>query len=409
MKRCDRPRQTGKFGQILPHFRENGERDRPSPPAKTEENLLLRIINDIIIAGGDSRENAKFCHIIAEAGKMRSPPIRRFPISASIRDRGRRDSSDPQFPTHEIMISPILATVGRILVGSVFFLTGLAKAIEPWKFAQHIAQLRILNSRFIQPVTLTFTALECAVGTALIFNATSAIIIPFSIVLLIALSGLTYWSTSTGRTESCGCYNGWLEVTPTQSIIFNLFYIISLSLSLFLSPKQPGVLWPWMAVCAAFVTGYAAASGSLAYLDRHGYPPIDLAPIQAHRPWQNEWLGEHFNLDFNSGSKLVVFMSPRCPQCKDWLQVLKIVHACPELPDVVGVVAFTYYDELRYFVDSYELNFSVVALEPSQYDRLGIDTLPTAVIVADGTIREKWVAGMPLSFIKRIKEAIPAT
>lgn len=348
-----------------------------------------------------------FVTFLRKPGKCDRPRSAVAPISASIRDRGRRHPSDPQFQTHEIMISPILATFGRILVGSVFFLTGLAKAIEPWKFAQHIAQLRILNSRFIQPVTLTVTALECAVGTALIFNATPAIVIPFSIVLLVALSGLTYWSTSTGRTESCGCYNGWIEVTPTQSIILNVFYIILLSWSLFLGAGKPGVLWPWMAVFAAFVTGYAAASGSLAYLDRHGYPPIDLAPIQAHRPWQDEWLGEHFNLDFSSGSKLVVFMSPRCPQCKDWLQVLKIVHACPELPDVVGVVAFTYYDELRYFVDRHELNFSVVALETSQYDRLGIDTLPTAVIVEDGTIREKWVAGMPLSFIKRIKEAIP--
>ena len=121
---------------------------------------------------------------------------------------------------------------------------------------------------------------------------------------------------------------------------------------------------------------------------------------------RNQWLGEAVNLDLSLGSKLIVFMSPRCPQCKDWLQVLKIVHDCPELPDVLGVVAFTNYDEMRWFVDSYQLNFSVVALDSVAYDRLKIDTVPTAVIVEDGIIREKWVAGMPASFVQRIKQAL---
>ncbi len=49
------------------------------------------------------------------------------------------------------------------------------------------------------------------------------LMIPTSIVFLIGLSVLTYWGTTTGRTEDCGCYNGWLDITPTQSLILKYF------------------------------------------------------------------------------------------------------------------------------------------------------------------------------------------
>lgn len=307
---------------------------------------------------------------------------------------------------HLIMIFPTLANFGIVFVGSVFLLTAIAKIIEPWKFAQHIAKLRLFNSQSIEPITITFIAVEATIGTALIFEATPAIIIPLSIIMLIGLSGLTYWSTSTGKTQDCGCYNGWLKITPNQSLLLNLLYIICLGVGLIGKYNEGTILWRWMIVIATFLISYAAASASLEYLDNHGYPLIDLAPIQANRPWQNQWLGEAVNLDLSLGEKLIVFMSPHCPQCQEWLQVLKIVHDCPELPDVLGVVAFTNYDEMRWFVDSHKLNFSVVALDSVAYDRLKIDTVPTAVIVEDGIIREKWVAGMPASFIQRIKQVL---
>lgn len=304
------------------------------------------------------------------------------------------------------MIFPTFPHFSILFVGTVFLLTAIAKIIEPWKFAKHIAQLRLFNSRLIQPITIIFIAIEAAIGIALILQATPSIIIPVSIIILTGLSGLTYWSTSTGKTETCGCYNGWIDITPKQSLLLNLLYIILLTGGLFYTTPKNTVLWPWMVIFSTFLISYAGASGSLAYLDNHGYPLIDLAPIQANRPWQNEWLGEAVDLDLSSGSTLIVFMNPHCPQCKDWLQILKLVHASHQLPNVLGIIAFTNYDEMRWFVDSNNLNFSVVALDTEAYNHLKIDTVPTAVIVEDGIIREKWVAGIPASFIQRIKQVM---
>ena len=125
-----------------------------------------------------------------------------------------------------------------------------------------IAGLGIYNCRSLQ-VALIFTALECALGLALILGVFPSEIIPFSVMLLNILAFLAYWGTSTGRTEDCGCYNGWLNVTPIQSIFLNLVYIALLVFAAFHKNKQPTVLWQWLVVLATLVTSGTLASGSL--------------------------------------------------------------------------------------------------------------------------------------------------
>ena len=121
-----------------------------------------------------------------------------------------------------------------ILVGIIFLFTSIAKVIEPWKFIEHIAKLKLLHPQLIIFVALTFTAIESALGIALILGVLPSVMIPVSILLLVGLMVLTYWSTSTRRTEDCGCYNGWLDITPTQSLILNTVYIFSFNICCYL-------------------------------------------------------------------------------------------------------------------------------------------------------------------------------
>ncbi|MDE5094193.1 MAG: hypothetical protein O4804_08130 [Trichodesmium sp. St11_bin5] len=64
----------------------------------------------------------------------------------------------------------VLASITSNIVGSIFLLTGIAKVIEPWKFAQHITKLNLVNPKLIIPVALTFTAIESALGVDLILG-----------------------------------------------------------------------------------------------------------------------------------------------------------------------------------------------------------------------------------------------
>ena len=294
-----------------------------------------------------------------------------------------------------------------ILVGIIFVITGIAKVIEPWKFIEHITKLQLLQRQSTILAALTFTAIECALGVALILGMLPLVIIPVSILLLIGLTILTYWGTSTGRIEDCGCYNGWLDVTPRQSQILNLVYIGLLIFAAIGGNYQPPVFWQWILVLGTLVTSGALASGSLEYLTQNLRPYIDLSPLKINRPWQPKWLGEDGedpDLILTSGEKLVVFLNIQCPQCKKWLNILKVVHYRDDLPEVIGTISLTTMEAGQDFVDSYSLNYPIIAIEQKQYQKLGISSFPTAVVLEDGVIKEKWLGMIPEYFIERIKQ-----
>ncbi|MEM1172931.1 MAG: MauE/DoxX family redox-associated membrane protein [Cyanobacteria bacterium P01_H01_bin.35] len=303
-----------------------------------------------------------------------------------------------------LLNSYLASTTSLLIVGIVFLLTGIAKIIEPWKFLRHIAQLGLLKPVFIVPTSITFIAIESALGIALIFRVFPLVIIPLSILLLIGLSILTYWSTSTGKTEDCGCYNGWLEVSPTQSLILNLIYISLLIVAEFLGKYQPTVLWQWVAVLITLITTYALATGSLKYMQKNGGRPyIDFSPLKENKTWQLEWLGED-SKSLMSGSVILVFMSPQCPQCKNWLNVLMFLQQQDDLPNVAGVVALNNFDEGQDFVDNYALNFPVAVVDKKLYEKLRIEAVPTAVVLEDGVIQDKWIGTMPVWFVDKIRQ-----
>ena len=290
------------------------------------------------------------------------------------------------------------------IVGIIFLFTAIAKVIEPWKFVEHIFELKLLPLHLILSTSLAFIALESALGIALILGLFPSLFIPVSILLLIALTIVAYWSTSTGRTEDCGCYNGWVDITPAQSLILNGIYIFFLISNIFFNKEQTTALWQWIVLVIIPVLSCAAAYASLLFFKRTGHPFIDLTPLKENRPWKQKWLKENSNSEILSGSKLIVFLSSQCPVCKKWLNVLKVVHYRDDLPEVIGVIDLTSIEEAQEFISSFGLNYPVTMLNHKEYNKLGIVQLPTAILLEDGIIQQKWQGGIPEYFIERIQQ-----
>lgn len=297
--------------------------------------------------------------------------------------------------------------LGAIFVGLVLLLTGVAKIMEPWKFIRHLAQLRLVSTEILLPMAFAFTAVEATLGVALIVGLFCRAVFFTIVALLIGLSVLTYWSTSTGRTQDCGCYNGWLRVTPAQSILLNGLYIVLLLLTWLGSDGKPIQIWQVAAVLATFFSSYALASGSQEYFMLHGRPYIDLTPIRINRRWQPTWLGNY--QEIVEGSKLVVFLSSQCAVCKAWLKVLKVVQMRPDLPNVLGVVELTSTDEMHKYAKQYSLNFPLAGLEKENWNQMPIWSLPTAIVLQDGIVKDKWQGAIPKEFIEQIKQGANST
>src|SRR5437660_8392594 len=99
------------------------------------------------------------------------------------------------------------------IVGAVFLVTGMLKAVDSGAFVTQVFRYQLLPPRLVFPAALLFVGLECGLGVALIVGL-SAWALPLTMATLAAFSGLTLWGAKSGRVEDCGCYGGLVLISP---------------------------------------------------------------------------------------------------------------------------------------------------------------------------------------------------
>lgn len=297
-----------------------------------------------------------------------------------------------------------ISLISSLVVGSIFLVTGVVKALAPTRFLIHISQLQLFPQKVNIGAAIAFTIIECVLGISLILRLFPQWLFIGTIVLLLLLSSLTYWSTSTKRTDDCGCYNGIIDISPKQSLLLNALYITLMGLAWFY--RIADILTVSQQVTALLIsltTSCLLTAVSYVYFWKKKKPILDLDPLKVNRPWQPQWLKEYPE-SLTTEEKLVVFLMPGCPTCKNWLKVLKVVHQRTDLPDVVAGIPQTS-EQVEEFVQSNNINFPVVAMSPTVVARL-TNAFPTGVLLEEGIIREKWLGVMPLTFVKRVKPSL---
>jgi hypothetical protein len=296
---------------------------------------------------------------------------------------------------------------GPVFVGAVLAFAGLVKALEPDHFVRHLRNLRLLPDRLLLPAALTLVSLQCGLGVALVLRLWPAVLLPAAMALLLGLAVLGYWSTATGRTADCGCYNGLLTFSPLQSLLLDAGYASLLGFSWrWKGPATGPVPWEAAAALLAALGGGGLAFRLLNHSARYGKPLLDLTPMKVGRRWRTRWLPADAGLPPGEGETLVVFLGANCSHCMQWIKVLNRVHQLSGLPSVQGVVTLRP-DRLKEYLSRVGAGFPVAPITPWAAARLSRSITPTAVLVRDGVIREKWVRSMPKPFIERLRAEVP--
>jgi hypothetical protein len=306
-------------------------------------------------------------------------------------------------------VRPLLAVaapLGPFLVGAILWLAGLAKALEPQSFVRHLRNLRLLREGALLPAAVVLVALQWGLGAALMLRLWPAWVIPGAILLLLGLAAVGYWGTVTGRTADCGCYNGVITLSPLQSLLLDIGYVALLASGWrwgAAGAPVPG-RWRIAAMLLATVGGGLVTYVFFRYWTRHGKPLVELTPLKVGRRWNPRWLGDDLGSSAASGERIVAFLGASCPHCQLWVKVLNVVHGLEGFPEVQGVVALPA-DRLSGYVSRAEVRFPVLAVRPWVAVRLSRGVTPTAVVVRDGKIEEKWVHAMPKTFTDRLRSA----
>ena len=278
-----------------------------------------------------------------------------------------------------------IQSICTLIVGSVFLVAAIIKAIDARQFIRHNLQYGLGSSRLIKLASILFISIESGLGLALIFQIYLQWLIPVCILLLLCLSGLTFWSTSSGRTLDCGCYGGMIIITPKQSILLNVGYILLLLAGLNLDLNNRPEYWQTISIFVVSV-----ASGILAVRSRN-HPLVDFSRLKPGNKWHGDWL-KHSELDLQHGTYFVAFISSTCHYCHRWIEILNKASSRQPL-QIVGIISLQP-PELESFKVSHKILFPLGIMDRLLFSYM-VEGVPTGVIVENGVIVSIWKGSLP--------------
>ncbi len=296
----------------------------------------------------------------------------------------------------------LLSAVASAIVGVVFLVTGVVKTLSPTPFASHLAQLTSLSGRPLVGAACFFAIVECLAGAILICRVYVSWALPGAIGLLVLLSMVSVWNIASRRTDTCGCYGGLLSVSPLQSLALNGVYIFLLA-GARLCP-QP---WPLASghdgLIVAFATAIFSSACVMSFWNyfRFGNGLCDFSPMKVSKPWKN-WIS---GCRMDHGAHLVVFMSPDCPVCHQWIRPLNILSRTAGVPKLVAALAASP-EEAERFTRERGVEFPVFGIGKSMAGRL-VESYPTAVRISDGIIIERRQGSLPPDLVEILKTPRP--
>ena len=304
-----------------------------------------------------------------------------------------------RFNTVKFFIPVILsAIVGLVLLGS-----GLQKAFGVDLFIRQMRDYEIITN----PLLIIFCAwgliaFECCIGTALIVNFKPKIAVPLGVMIFLVFIGATGYAWATGVTDDCGCFGAWIERTPKQAMIEDLFLLAALIVSW---KWNKGVKkWPLylkeLITVAALLAGLAIPVTAGPLLDR-----LSVAISGPVKEGTEPFVLENFKpRDLSTGKHIVFIMATDCSHCIAEMESLDMIGEDKDLPETIAFVINSE-DRIEDFNFEFEPTFKIFKIPDDDFWRLlGDGEIPRTLLIDKGMVLKKWDFAPPE--INEIKAAL---
>ena len=131
----------------------------------------------------------------------------------------------------------LLTYISRVLVGSLFIVSGIIKANDPLGFSYKMEEYfssNVLNIPFLEPYSLPISVLICiaevVLGIAVLFGSKARLTGWLLLLMILFFTFLTFYSAYFNKVTDCGCFGDALKLTPWQSfskdIVLFVFVLI---------------------------------------------------------------------------------------------------------------------------------------------------------------------------------------
>jgi len=287
------------------------------------------------------------------------------------------------------------------LVGIVFLVSGIGKALIANEFSQSLAQYGIEELRFLAPVIIIS---EIALGLALFFGIWQKIMSFLSLIFVAVLSlAYLYGQLFIDVTPDCGCFGHFefLNTPPLLTYLRNLI-LIGILLFIFLNSDNSRktidlsemivMFCILSAVC--FVTGYtfreATRDEGTQFITEGKGVNINV---------ENTVLSEFLTLSKDS-TYLIFAFTYGCPHCINSIENLRQYE---RLGVVDRVIAITHYVDpatTKWFEENFNPNFQILSFPPEQFFRL-INRFPISYYVRNNVIKMEIRGVLPSGYLLR--------
>lgn len=241
---------------------------------------------------------------------------------------------------------PAAARILDTIIGITFIAGAALKALDMPAFFLVIAQYHVIDAQS-SIVLAGWSALiiETAVGAALLASARfGGVTHLVGNLMLLVFTGLIIYAWAFHDLADCGCFGGFLTMSPAVSVLKNVVMIAMLCTAWFMHKGQAPYEWPKLGVAGA-VVGVAAVFLSIGYgqqqeqIAREAQVALSEEDVDADRPFAKfvfEIDGETINL--GEGEYLVAALSATCDHCMATVPQLNELSLFPELPKVVALM-----------------------------------------------------------------------
>lgn len=113
----------------------------------------------------------------------------------------------------------LLAVAGRLLLGALFLVGGLAKLRRPQEFTAALRAYQLLPPFLVRPAARWIPVLEVGVGGSLVIGWPTRVTATLAIILLLGMAGAMTVNLLRGRRVDCGCL-GLAEGTVSWLLVF---------------------------------------------------------------------------------------------------------------------------------------------------------------------------------------------
>ncbi|MEW6654556.1 MAG: MauE/DoxX family redox-associated membrane protein [Bacteroidota bacterium] len=278
----------------------------------------------------------------------------------------------------------------RIILSFVFIFSAYSKLIAPGLIEIILVEQGFAASR--EQVTIyvrILIGLELALGLLFLqSNYLKQIVIPASVLFLALFTAyLFYTGFVLGEKDNCGCFGELLKLSPLESIIKNILFLIpALALFRITQEKKRSVLIPLLitiiSIAAVFVLSPAGSAKDFKFAKYTSF----------------EGSGR---VDLSSGNKLLAVFNTECDHCQRAAEELYRLRENKNFPEMY-ILFFT---EGNVSVDSFKTksssNFPYRIIDVNEFFNLIGQTPPRIYWLQNGAIKEKWDTG----FLANINKA----